>query len=149
MTKVYVCLPQLFKVHPCNSTFFLLWVASGPTVKVKFELHKECHYGQQFNVVGSDPQLGDWEPSAALPLNWTEGHVWTTEVVSCDCHSFEIYVVDTENLLHSLSGDQSPPLYQSSSWELKCAILVSLIPGVGMLIQSSSYWELDQTSSPQ
>ena len=96
MTIVHVCLPQLFEVHPCISIFYLLWVASGPTVKVKFELHKECHYGQQFNVVGADPQLGDWEPSAALPLNWTEGHVWTTEVVSFDCHSVEIYALDTE-----------------------------------------------------
>lgn len=55
---------------------------SGPTVKVKFELQRQCHFGQQFNVVGDDAQFGNWEPTAAIPMNWSAGHVWSTEVVS-------------------------------------------------------------------
>lgn len=55
--------------------------SSGPTVKVKFELQRECHFGQQFKVVGSDPQFGNWDPSAAVPLNWSEGHLWTADLV--------------------------------------------------------------------
>lgn len=52
----------------------------GPTVKVKFELQRECHFGQQFKVVGGDSQFGDWDPSAAVPLDWSEGHLWIAEV---------------------------------------------------------------------
>lgn len=59
----------------------IFWVFLGPTVKVKFELQRECHFGQQFKVVGGDSQFGDWDPSAAVPLSWSEGHLWTAEVV--------------------------------------------------------------------
>lgn len=55
--------------------------SSGVTMKVKFQLQRECQFGQQFKVVGSGSHFGDWDPSAALPLNWSEGHLWTTEVV--------------------------------------------------------------------
>uniref|UniRef100_A0A0D6QWY9 CBM20 domain-containing protein n=1 Tax=Araucaria cunninghamii TaxID=56994 RepID=A0A0D6QWY9_ARACU len=51
-----------------------------PLVKVKFVLQKKCKFGQQFSVVGDDPQFGTWEPKAAIPLEWSEGDVWTTEV---------------------------------------------------------------------
>jgi hypothetical protein len=57
------------------------WV-SGPTTKVKFQLHRECHFGEQYNVVGGDPQFGDWDPDAAIPLAWSKDHVWTVEMVS-------------------------------------------------------------------
>ncbi|KAH6798372.1 hypothetical protein C2S51_034856 [Perilla frutescens var. frutescens] len=50
------------------------------TVRVRFKLHKECAFGQQFLVVGDDPNLGLWDPSDGVPLNWSEGHVWTAEV---------------------------------------------------------------------
>jgi hypothetical protein len=43
-----------------------------PTVKVKFELQRKCHFGQQFKAVGCDSQFGDWDPSAAVPLEWSE-----------------------------------------------------------------------------
>uniref|UniRef100_A0A0C9QWK9 TSA: Wollemia nobilis Ref_Wollemi_Transcript_3976_1719 transcribed RNA sequence n=1 Tax=Wollemia nobilis TaxID=56998 RepID=A0A0C9QWK9_9CONI len=51
-----------------------------PLVKVKFVLPKKCKFGQQFCVVGDDPQFGTWEPKVAIPLEWSEGDVWTTEV---------------------------------------------------------------------
>ncbi|KAL1543552.1 hypothetical protein AAHA92_20514 [Salvia divinorum] len=50
------------------------------TVRVRFKLHKQCAFGQQFLVVGDDPNLGLWDPSEGVPLNWSEGHVWTAEV---------------------------------------------------------------------
>lgn len=49
-------------------------------VKVKFVLQQKCKFGQQFAVIGDDPQFGTWNPKAALPLEWSEGDVWTTEV---------------------------------------------------------------------
>lgn len=51
-----------------------------PLVKVKFVLQKKCKFGQQFAVVGDDPQFGIWKAKEALPLEWSEGDVWTTEV---------------------------------------------------------------------
>eukprot|EP00246_Nothoceros_aenigmaticus_P008243 TRINITY_DN227_c0_g1_i1.p2 TRINITY_DN227_c0_g1~~TRINITY_DN227_c0_g1_i1.p2 ORF type:complete len:166 (+),score=29.42 TRINITY_DN227_c0_g1_i1:354-851(+) len=55
---------------------------SGPTIKVKFVLQKECHFGQQYNVVGDNSYLGNWEPTASVPLVWAEGHIWSSDVVS-------------------------------------------------------------------
>ncbi|KAE8662342.1 Carbohydrate-binding-like fold, putative isoform 3 [Hibiscus syriacus] len=50
------------------------------TVNVKFELQKECSFGEQFFIVGDHPLLGLWDPESALPLTWSEGHVWTAEL---------------------------------------------------------------------
>lgn len=52
----------------------------GPTVTVKFVLEEKCKFGQQFHVVGDAPQFGSWNPKAAVPLDWSEGDIWTTEV---------------------------------------------------------------------
>lgn len=32
-------------------------------------------------TVGDDPSLGSWDPSSAIPLDWSEGHIWTAELV--------------------------------------------------------------------
>lgn len=61
-------------------------------MKVRFELQRECQFGQQYKVVGDDSQFGDWNPSAAIPLNWTEGHVWTAEVVRIPALLFPTYI---------------------------------------------------------
>lgn len=51
------------------------------TVRVRFVLQRECSFGQQFFLTGEDPMFGSWEPSAAIPMDWSEGHIWTTEQV--------------------------------------------------------------------
>ncbi|XP_014516815.1 uncharacterized protein LOC106774358 [Vigna radiata var. radiata] len=48
-------------------------------VRVAFELQKDCDFGEQFLIVGDDPTLGSWDPLEALPMTWSEGHVWTAE----------------------------------------------------------------------
>lgn len=50
------------------------------TVHVKFLLLKECVFGEQFLIVGDDPMFGLWDPESAVPLNWSEGHLWTVEL---------------------------------------------------------------------
>ncbi|OAY82621.1 hypothetical protein ACMD2_23239 [Ananas comosus] len=50
------------------------------TSHVKFVLHKECLFGQRFLLVGDDPNISSWDPSKAIPLEWSDGHVWTTEL---------------------------------------------------------------------
>nr|KYP39845.1 Alpha-amylase [Cajanus cajan] len=50
------------------------------TVNVKFQLHCTCNFGEQFLVVGNDPLFGSWNPKNAIPMTWSEGHVWTLEM---------------------------------------------------------------------
>lgn len=50
------------------------------TVHVKFQLQKECTFGEQFFLVGEDPMIGLWDPSNAIPLDWSEGHTWSVEL---------------------------------------------------------------------
>ncbi|XP_022742216.1 uncharacterized protein LOC111293645 isoform X2 [Durio zibethinus] len=50
------------------------------TTHVKFELQKECSFGEHFFLVGDHPMLGLWDPESAIPLTWSEGHVWTVEL---------------------------------------------------------------------
>lgn len=55
-------------------------IAGAKLVKVKFVLQKRCEFGQQFFVVGDDELVGAWNPEAALRMEWSEGHIWTTEL---------------------------------------------------------------------
>ncbi|XP_024638320.1 uncharacterized protein [Medicago truncatula] len=49
-------------------------------VRVEFQLLKDCDFGEQFLIVGDDPKLGLWNPLDALPLTWSDGHIWTVEL---------------------------------------------------------------------
>ncbi|KAE9622220.1 hypothetical protein Lal_00032333 [Lupinus albus] len=49
-------------------------------IHVKFQLQKNCEFGEQFLLLGDDPMLGSWNPSNALPMTWSDGHVWTTHL---------------------------------------------------------------------
>ncbi|XP_031486797.1 uncharacterized protein LOC116255166 isoform X1 [Nymphaea colorata] len=53
--------------------------ARNMTVCIRFVLRKKCLFGQQFFLVGEDPIFGSWDPSAAIPMTWSEGHIWTVE----------------------------------------------------------------------
>ncbi|KAL2515825.1 uncharacterized protein Fot_29796 [Forsythia ovata] len=50
------------------------------TVHVRFKLQKECRFGQQILIVGDDPIFGFWDPSDAVPLQWSDGLVWNVEL---------------------------------------------------------------------
>ncbi|OAY57746.1 cyclomaltodextrin glucanotransferase isoform X2 [Manihot esculenta] len=50
------------------------------TAHVKFQLQKECMFGDEFLLVGDDPILGLWNPTDAVPMNWSEGHIWSVEL---------------------------------------------------------------------
>ncbi|GMI71413.1 hypothetical protein like AT5G01260 [Hibiscus trionum] len=50
------------------------------TINVKFQLQKECSFGEHFFIVGDHPTVGLWDPESAVPLTWSEGHVWTAEL---------------------------------------------------------------------
>jgi len=45
-------------------------------------LRKECVFGEHFFILGDDPVFGGlWDPDTALPLNWSDGNVWTVDLV--------------------------------------------------------------------
>ncbi|KAI3788551.1 hypothetical protein L2E82_01321 [Cichorium intybus] len=50
------------------------------TVCVRFQLQKECSFGQNFLIVGDDPMFGLWDPMNAVPLTWSDGHLWTVDL---------------------------------------------------------------------
>ncbi|KAF5183369.1 Carbohydrate-binding-like fold [Thalictrum thalictroides] len=31
-------------------------------------------------LVGDDPSIGQWIPASAVPLNWSDEHIWTVEL---------------------------------------------------------------------
>lgn len=51
------------------------------TMHVKFQLQKECSFGQHFLIVGDDPMLGLWDPERAIQMDWSDGNVWSVELV--------------------------------------------------------------------
>lgn len=55
-------------------------INQSKTVRVKFQLQKECTFGEHFFVVGDDPIFGSWDVTSAIPLNWADGHQWAAEV---------------------------------------------------------------------
>uniref|UniRef100_A0A7N0T339 CBM20 domain-containing protein n=1 Tax=Kalanchoe fedtschenkoi TaxID=63787 RepID=A0A7N0T339_KALFE len=50
------------------------------TARVKFLLQKACAFGDRFLMVGDDPMFGSWDPENAIPLEWSDGHVWIVQV---------------------------------------------------------------------
>jgi len=47
-----------------------------PQVNVHFYRYKKVEFGHALYVVGSIPQLGDWNPRKAIKLIWQENHNW-------------------------------------------------------------------------
>lgn len=57
---------------------------------MKFVLRKECLFGEQFLLVGDDQTFGLWDPSNAIPLEWSDGHVWKAELVRRFCAKVQL-----------------------------------------------------------
>ncbi|KAG1365862.1 hypothetical protein COCNU_12G008620 [Cocos nucifera] len=93
------------------------------TARVKFLLRKECLFGEQFLVVGDDPMFGLWDPSKAIPLEWSDGHVWTARL--------DVPVgkaIQFKFILRGLAGEitwQPGPDRILKIWETTKTILVS------------------------
>lgn len=49
-------------------------------------------FGEQFLVVGDDTMFGLWDPASAIPLNWSDGHTWTVELVSWEKMIERMYI---------------------------------------------------------
>ncbi|GAB4833974.1 hypothetical protein Ancab_032226 [Ancistrocladus abbreviatus] len=92
------------------------------TVHVRLQLQKVCQFGEQFLVVGNDPILGLWNPLDAIPMAWSDGHVWTTELDVPIGKSIEFKFI-----LRQITGNflwQPGPDRTLRTWETKNTISV-------------------------
>ncbi|XP_074366748.1 uncharacterized protein LOC141707466 [Apium graveolens] len=85
-------------------------ISQSKTVRVRFQLQRECSFGQQFHIVGDDRVLGQWDPSGAVSFNWSDGHVWTTtelDVPIEKCIKFKIILKEgPENIVWQPGPDR-------------------------------------------
>nr|CAD1823448.1 unnamed protein product [Ananas comosus var. bracteatus] len=78
--SLYLMILWTILIQDVVSFFGLEFQVPLKTSHVKFVLHKECLFGQRFLLVGDDSNISSWDPSKAIPLEWSDGHVWTTEL---------------------------------------------------------------------
>ena len=45
-------------------------------IEVCFMLPYRCKFGQRLCVIGASDNLGAWDVSKAIPMEWTDGDVW-------------------------------------------------------------------------
>jgi hypothetical protein len=71
---------------------------------VRFELVKACKFGHIWAVCGSDPALGAWEPSKAVPMAWGDGDRWSAIVRLPANQLFEFKFVQQDAKTHRALG---------------------------------------------
>lgn len=90
---------------------------------VKFQLKKECIYGEEFLLVGDDPALGSWNPSNGVPLTWSDGHKWTVEMdlsVGLSIQFKFVLKTSTGNIIWQPGPDR---IFRA--WETKDTIIIA------------------------
>jgi len=67
-------------------------LAAKKTVTLKMPY--STNFGQEVFITGSIGVLGEWNPSRALKMDWTQGNIWTaTFDIPADVNSFEFKCV--------------------------------------------------------
>jgi len=72
----------------------------------RLKLHCEVEYGQYVCVIGSIPELGNWQ-QYICPMMWTEGHIWVLQqpIVTTKPHFLYKYaLMEDDNLVKIESG---------------------------------------------
>ncbi|KAM0009885.1 putative glucan 1,4-alpha-glucosidase [Helianthus debilis subsp. tardiflorus] len=72
--------------------------AETQTVGVQFQLRRECSFGQNFLLTGDHPILGLWDPNNAVPLTWSDGHIWTVhlDIPIGKCIKFKLIMQESD-----------------------------------------------------
>ncbi|WIA10132.1 hypothetical protein OEZ85_010339 [Tetradesmus obliquus] len=52
----------------------------APPIKVEVGVQLQTKPGQNVVLVGSHPSLGSWSVDDALPMTWSDGHVWKASI---------------------------------------------------------------------
>ncbi|XP_050236405.1 uncharacterized protein LOC126686408 [Mercurialis annua] len=98
-------------------------IKSSKTMHVKFQLQKKCMFGEQFMLVGDDQVLGFWNPANAIPMNWSDGHIWNVKLdIPMDS------TIQFKFILKQRTGEmiwQPGPDRIFKSWESGTSIIVS------------------------
>eukprot|EP01025_Chloroclados_australasicus_P029702 TRINITY_DN2967_c0_g2_i3.p1 TRINITY_DN2967_c0_g2~~TRINITY_DN2967_c0_g2_i3.p1 ORF type:complete len:335 (-),score=33.12 TRINITY_DN2967_c0_g2_i3:1982-2986(-) len=53
---------------------------STEVIKVRFSIQIKVEYGQRLRLVGSSPELGEWQLKKGIDMKWSEGDIWRMEV---------------------------------------------------------------------
>jgi hypothetical protein len=51
---------------------------------VVFQTQFQTEYGQEVNICGSIPELGNWKGNKALPMQWNPNNIWRTKPLSME-----------------------------------------------------------------
>lgn len=93
-------------------------------VQVKILLQKECMFGEQFSVVGTNECLGSWDPQAAIPMIWSPGHLWTTPLLDIPVGKRIYFKFILTNKLGEIQWQPGPDRI-FETWDTTATIVVS------------------------
>lgn len=71
------------KIVDHNTPFFslpLTCIAGSQGVLVRFNIAYKTNFGQQLRLVGNTDSLGQWDIERSVPMQWTQGDIWTADV---------------------------------------------------------------------
>ena len=73
---------------------------ANSVTSIEFRIKHRVEFGESVSLVGSVRELGRWDPSEAIPLEWSEGDNWKckTELKRAEVSRMEYkYIVKREN----------------------------------------------------
>ncbi|WCJ29225.1 Carbohydrate-binding-like fold [Euphorbia peplus] len=97
--------------------------STSKTIHVKFQLQKECMFGDEILLVGDHPILGLWNPANALPMSWSNGHIWNVYL--------DVPIETTMQFKFILKQSSGEVFWQPGqdrifkSWESKAVLIVA------------------------
>eukprot|EP00898_Chlorokybus_atmophyticus_P002231 jgi/Chlat1/3008/Chrsp201S00795 len=101
----------------------------------QFNLKHTCDFGESFAVVGSGPQLGDWDPSCAIPLEWQEDGSWAGQIL--------LNAGERVEYKYLLQGKGSQPSWQPG--ENLVLALDSITPNGDVVVRVEDPWVGEST----
>lgn len=75
-------------------------------VEVVFVLDRETQFGENLFVIGSIPQLGEWDVARALPLQYMQESQWRIAIKVSPC-SFEYKYLIQDQFSESMVWESS------------------------------------------
>ncbi|KAG2423257.1 hypothetical protein HYH02_015358 [Chlamydomonas schloesseri] len=111
-------------------------VVRASSVNVTFKIHRHVEYGQSLLIIGSGPELGAWDSTKAVPLEWGEGDNWTAKLTLPVGASAEYkYIIKRKDALDWSPGQNkqvtlpaAAAVEVSDSWEHSTSSLAVTTP---------------------
>lgn len=85
LTAHHAAAPALIRVAPrraqrSTNSVRCFSTADGTNVVINFSMPYRCKFGQRLCVIGAQDTLGAWDVVKAIPMEWTEGDVWSVDM---------------------------------------------------------------------